>query len=179
MIKAATYSYEYFINTAAANAVSKTYARINAGVTDINMEIGPETESTQYIGDKAQTNEVKNYNFTCTFDIEPIIDDPAYKFFRSRFEEEPTYSDCDSDFVYVDTNKEVKANGEGTGEYYAEERHVAAYVNNFDTPAGDLPKLNVTLAGKGDKKRGKFSPTTKTFTEGTMADDGTFTPAST
>ena len=179
MIKAATYSFEYFINTAAANAVSKTYARINAGVTDINMEIGPETESTQYIGDKTQTNEVKNYNFTCTFDNEHIIDDPSYNSLRSRFEEEHTYSYCDSNLLYVDTNKEVMASGADTGEYYSEERHVAAYVNNFDTPAGDLPKLNVTLAGKGDKKRGKFSPTTKTFTEGTMADDGTFTPAST
>lgn len=147
-----------FLNTTPSAAA--TYALIGDGVSTAAPEMGPQSETTQYIHQDSATTELTGYQPTLPIEQECKMGDSVYDFIESLYWDRAILSDAYTDMVEVQLHKTP------TGEAYpAFKQDVTVQIDRGPGGAGnEKAKIAYTLAYRGDPVPGTFNPTTKAFT---------------
>jgi hypothetical protein len=160
---------------------SPTFNWINKGVSELTIDYGAETQSSQYIGEDTATTDTTGYTPTISVEQEYFKGDAVCEFVDDLRMNRALLSDCYTTLVNVYKAYEVMSSSTGTGEFYAEKQPASITINEFGGGQPDTPHLSYTINYRGDAIKGKFAPTqdgSGTFTAGTFDKaTGTFTPA--
>ena len=166
----------HFLNTTPSSTA--TYSQINKGVSDLTIDYGAETQSSQYIAEDTATTDTTGYTPTISVEQEYFKEDAVCEFVDDLRMNRALLSDCYTEMINVYKAYEVLSSGTGTGEFYAEKQPVAITINEYGGGQPDTPHLSYTINYRGDAVKGKFKPSDGTFTAGTYDKaTGAFTPA--
>ena len=155
-----------------------TYVRINKGVSGLTIDYSAETQSSQYIGEDSATTDTTGYTPTASIEQECFKGDGVFEYIDSLRKSRALLADCYTTLVNVYAYNEVIVSTTGTGEYEAEKQDVSITIGEYGGDQPDTPHISYTINYRGDGVRGKFNPTTGTFTAGSYdVSTGTFTPA--
>lgn len=167
----------HYLDTAPGET-TPVYSWINKGVSELTIDYGAETQSSQYIGEDTATTDTTGYTPTISVEQEYFKEDAVCEFVDDLRMNRALLSECYTTLVNVYKAYEVQTSGTGTGEFYAEKQPVAITINEFGGGQPDTPHLSYAINYRGDAVKGKFNPTSGTFTAGTYDKaTGAFTPA--
>lgn len=137
---------------------TEEYALMAAGFTDLNETPAAQTASKKYVNDKSATKSILGYDWSTAYVTDQIRDEKAVDFICNIGEMQLVGSDCETDYVIVDLDK----NGAVDGEFKARKFKVAIEVASFDNNDGQMGATG-NLLGIGDITLGTFNVTTKKF----------------
>ena len=137
---------------------SATYERLGSDLEEFNVELGAEVETKKNILGEASVN-LSSYEASAS--VEPFYADKASKlatFLQDIIDNRKVLDDAKTDYVEVHTWEEAVS-----GKYTAYKESAVVEVASY---GGDYNGYQIpfNLHFCGDRVKGKFDPTTKTFT---------------
>lgn len=140
--------------------VASAFHEFKVGVTELNDELNPQTQTDQFIMDAASTTSVDSYEPSFTFTGRVSKTDPVHAFIRTIGKELSVGADCETELVRFD-GWEIDSYGVVAAKQY----HVAVavdYISNGE--GGSNIEMSGTLHVQGDPIDGTFNTATKAFT---------------
>ncbi len=142
----------------ASPASEAVYERLGADLEELNVEMNAEIETTANI---LGENSTKLSSYAAQASVEPYYADkesPFFDFLQDIVDNRKTLDDCKTDAV------EVHLWDESAGSYTAYKETVIVEIVSY---GGDTTGYQIAfnVHYQGDRKKGTFDPTTKTFTE--------------
>lgn len=153
-------SYANYLNVSTTE--TQDYKLMGAGFTDLNETPAAQTSSKRYVNDKGATKSITGYDWSTPFVTDMIRSEEAVDFICEIGELQKTGSAAETDYVIVDLDKPITAEGVATT-YTARKFRVAIEVASFDNNDGEMAASG-NLLGIGDPVVGQFNTTTNTFT---------------
>lgn len=142
------------------NNTTPEWVRLGKDLEELSVELSPATETkTNILGETSTT--VSSYEVSAS--VEPFyadMGDALFDLLQGIIDDRKTLDDCKTSYLEVQT-----WNGTG-GSYVAYKETAVLEVTSYggDTTGYAIP---FTIHPQGDRVKGTFNPTTKTFTAGT------------
>ena len=142
---------------------SAAYALMGEGFTDLAESKNPQEYSRHYVHEKSERSDVTGYSPSLSYSMDYYSTDPVCAEIRDITDQEMVGTDAQRQIVLVDL-----FDGSATAGYTAYERTFAVIPDGKGSGTDALIYTG-TIKSAGDLVKGKFVPSTGTFTPDTTS----------
>lgn len=146
-----------FMNVVPGGTAS--YKLIGDGVTTGTINYNPEVVTEAYINEDSSNTYVERYAPTLPVEATAKTGDSVFDYIDGLRKNRSVLSAAETDIINVWLYLVAVA-----GAYPAEKQSVSIQVDSFGGDGGTSSKINYTINFIGDAVKGKYNPTTNTFT---------------
>lgn len=149
-----------FLNTTPSAQVP-TYELVGDGVTELSISYNPQTTTEQYIHQDTANTEITGYQPNAPVTSQVVKENAAFQFINGLRKKQSILSEAYTDIVLVDVFETASS-----GVYPATKQPVSIQIDTYGGAATDPLSIGYTINWRGNGVEGTFSPSTKSFTEG-------------